>query len=103
MIVETVYLGRDNTIDLLLKDEKGPVDLADVTKVDLVLSDTVTVSDSVPTDYPIQWSGTGATGKIIMQLGGEDIPAGSYRARLIIYDPSNPDGIVWDELGIVVK
>ena len=104
MIVETVYTGRDNTIDLLLKDENGAVDLSSVTRIDIVLLETGdAISDSDPVNFPIKWSGTGVTGKVLLQLGDQGIVTGMYTARLVVFDPANPDGIVWDEFGLQVK
>ena len=103
MIVETVYNGRDNTIDLLLKDENGIADLSSVTRMDLVASGAWTVSNSDPSSFPIQWVGTGQQGKVMLRLGDESLPVGTYTASLVVFDPSNPDGIVWGKIGLIIE
>lgn len=40
----------------------------------------------------IDWSLGG--GKIELNLGGVDVTAGSYRARLVVFGPNFPDGYV---------
>lgn len=109
MITEKVYLGRDNTIDLLLKADGAAVDLESVSRMVLVVG-SVTVDSAV---YPaaFDWD-TGTTGKVILALGqlmdGEEPPAnilsaGAYTATLTVYDPTNDDGLVWAKLKIVVE
>jgi len=97
MQTEIVHNGHDNTIDLLLKADGVIISLSFVTKVDLVVDDTKTITDSTPNTGPIIWDEavTNQTGKMILALGDESIPPGNYDAKLILYDSSNPDGIVW--------
>lgn len=37
-----------------------------------------------------------------MRLGQQGIPAGTYRGKLVCYDGSNPNGLIW-ERGFTVK
>lgn len=101
MTVEKQYIDRDNVIDLLLKADDVAQDLSSVTKVDLIVGDT-TVSDSTAGSFPIKWT-TGTTGKIQFQLGDESIPAGRYAARLIVYDATYPDGLVWGTFVLIMQ
>lgn len=48
-------------------------------------------------------SGSKVTRKMLrMQLGQQGIPAGTYRGKLVCYDGSNPNGLIWDR-GFTVK
>ena len=101
MITEHVYLGHDNTIDLLLTADGAAVDLGAVTRMTLELDATTTLdSDTSPDAF--DWD-TGTTGKLILALGGEAIDAGTYeRCTLTVYAPDNAGGIVWSQLNLVV-
>lgn len=102
MRTEIVYLGHDNSIDLILKADDAAVDLASVTDMSLTLGTTLIESDNGDSD-PIRWAKVGYdTGEIRLFLGGETITAGNYQAPLVVYDPTNVDGVVWGLIPIVV-
>lgn len=101
-VTETVYLGRDNTIDLLLKADGVITDLTPITKVDIVdIGCSWSINSDDSTDA-FDWS-SGADGVLRLSLGAETVPAGSYRARVIIYDASNTEGIVWGEIKLTFE
>ena len=103
MITEVFYLGHDNTIDLLLKADGQAQDLSSVTRMKLVVGSTEI--DSATESNVFTWTGTGTTGKVIIDLNeySGSLTAGAYTARLIVYDPTNSDGIVWGEFVLYVK
>jgi hypothetical protein len=101
-ITETVYLARDNTIDLLLKADGVITDLTPVTRIDLIDTGCAWEVSSTTSPNAFDWSG-GVSGVLILALGDEVIPAGSYRARVILYDATNTDGIVWGEIKLNFK
>lgn len=103
MKTEIVYLGLDNSIDLILSADGAAVDLTDVTRMTLSFGTLLVDSDNGDTD-PIQWKKEGyATGEIRLFLGGQTIPVGTYSAPLILYDPTNTDGVVWGRISILVE
>ena len=101
MITEIVYEGHDNKINLLLKADGEAVDLSSVTKMELKLDD-ITISSQ---DYPsaFDWNSSSTTGEVILDLGDVGLEEGHYVAWLIVYDPTNTDGIVWDKFHLVVR
>jgi hypothetical protein len=100
---EIVYLGHDNRIDIILKADGSAVDLSSVTRMTLSFDSLLIDSDNGDLD-PIQWVKAGyVTGEVRISLGGQSIPAGDYRAALVVYDPSNPNGIVWGLLLIQIE
>lgn len=103
MATEYIYYGHDNTIDLILKADGTAQDLSSVTKITASFNDTLIESDDNENGV-ITWDKTGYdTGEIRLALGGSTITAGSYPAvPIIVYDPTNEDGIVWDEIFITV-
>ncbi len=94
---ELVFLGRSNTNDFILKEDGVAVDLGGLTKIDLLFDDTTLVTNTTAAEYPIKWdeNETGEQGKIMCQLGDKNIATGARTAKLITYDASNPDGVVW--------
>ena len=100
MTTENVYDGHDNTIDLLLKADDVAEDLSSVTRMTLEVGST-TVDSDVSGDA-FDWD-TGVTGKVILDLGGESLAAGTYRATLTVYDPTNTNGIVWGKFKLIVQ
>lgn len=100
MITEKVYLGRDNTVDLLLMADGAAVDLSSVTRMTLDIGGTVVDSETSPAAF--DWD-TGTTGKVILALGDVELSEGGYKTILTVYDPSNPDGIVWGEFKLIAK
>ncbi len=103
MIPEIVYLNHDNSIDLILKADGTAVSLSSVTSMTLTFG-TKKISSTNQAAEPILWAKSGyATGEVHLVLGGQTIAAGNYDAPLVVYDPTNTDGIVWGEVKITVE
>ena len=99
MDTEIVYLGHDNTIDLLLKASSSAASLAGVTKITATFDETLVSGSSAST-----WAGSGyATGEVRLTLGAQSIDAGRYDVPIIIYDAGNTAGIVWDIVPMRVR
>lgn len=103
MVKEDIFLGAGNTILWILKsknpDGQGflPTDLAGVTRMTLRFDATTTI-DSQTSPGAFDWTTANYVGELILDLGGESIPAGIYQnVRLTIYDPTNPGGLVWSQ------
>lgn len=99
MLREIVYLNRDNTIDLQLKNDGNVANLSGTTKMELIVNGTTISSVTSPDAF--DWSA--GNGKLVLALGAENLSAGSYIAKLIVYDADNTDGIVWGYLRIIGK
>lgn len=102
-LTETVYLARDNTVDLLLKADGVVTDLSPVTQVDLVDKGCTFTISSTTSPTAFDWATSGANGILIMALGDEPIPEGSYTVRVVLYDGTATDGIVWGDVKLVFK
>lgn len=92
---ETSYIGRDNAIDLQLLADGAAVDLSSVTR--MILRDVACTweVDSITSPGAFDWSA--GDGIISLILGDEAIASGAYSCWLIVYDPTNTDGVVWEE------
>lgn len=101
-MAELLYLGRDNTIDLVLKEDGTAVDLNSVTKITVTFGGT-TFTSTDPANGIITWAQAGYdTGEIRLDLGDETITPEIYSACLTVYDISNPAGVVWGNVLIEV-
>lgn len=98
MTNETIYSGHDNVVIRYLRDGREPVDLSSVIKMELRDAGCAVYLDSATSPGAFDWSGGG--GKLVLKLGQEPVLPGTYIFYLIVYDPSNPDGVVWDKIKI---
>ncbi|MBW8001767.1 MAG: hypothetical protein FVQ80_07055 [Planctomycetes bacterium] len=102
---ELVWLGRDNTIDLLLKSDGSAYDLSSATTIAMVFSGVTINSDAQPSWF--DWTTSSlTTGQVNVSLGtaGTSIPSGFvYDAKLIVYTSSNTRGIIWGTVPVSVK
>ena len=92
MNYETVHLGFDNTIDLLLKVDGVVADIVASTKITVTFGSTVISSETSASAF--DWDD--GSGMLYLKLGGESIPVGSYDVVLTLYDSVNTDGIRWN-------
>lgn len=103
MTTEIVWLGHDNTIDLLLKAVGVAQDLADVTKITATFG-TTTITSEDHAAGAILWNNDGYdTGEIRLDLGDQTIVPGGYDVPIVVYDPSNTNGVVWGSIHVAVR
>lgn len=102
-LVERAYLGRDNSIDLLLKADDVAVDLSSVTRMVLVVDSTTIISSTNQAADPILWNQVGyETGECRLFLKDQTLTTGRNTAQLVVYDPTNTDGVVWGSVVLLV-
>jgi hypothetical protein len=100
---EIVYLGRSNTVDLLLQaeDDSGvmqPVDLSTATRMTLTFGN-ILVSSYNADGEAITWDKSGYdVGEMRIGISVLQIIEGYYEAPLIVYDPTKPLGLDWGAL-----
>ena len=115
---EIHYLGRSNIINLQLKAEVEGVATAqdlgaaglDVTQIDAIFEALgVTIESTLKATGPITWDQAGyETGEIRIDLSvaqEADIVASDtpYTVIIVVYNADNLEGIVWGNIGVVVK
>ena len=102
-VSEIVYIARNNKIDLLFLANDVISDFTSITKIDLIaIDDSITISSSSsPTAF--DWVSNGKNGIVTLTLGNENVPEGTYNFEVIVYDPSNINGIVWDSIKLIFK
>lgn len=94
---ETVYIGDyDNTNDLRLDSNGTAISLSSVTQIDAKIG-LVEITSTNQGDDPIRWNVAGyTTGEIRCKFGGiEGLNPGHWPCYFIVYEPTNPNGIVF--------
>lgn len=101
---QTVYIGRDNTIEMALLKDGASIDCTLLTRCMVLAEDkvlnTVTTLDSQT--HP-EWFDRSNKDKLIMKFGQAGLAAGRYAATLIVYDAGRTNGIVWEDFVMLVK
>jgi hypothetical protein len=93
--IDVIYLGRDNTNELLLKVDGIGQPLDSVTRIELEFDDGLQISNSTGFADPIKWLGLDMDGKVQLKLGSYTITTGERTCRLTTFDPIATNGIVW--------
>lgn len=108
---EAIYISHDNAFGFALtEDGTLLVDLAWIARVKLIIAGSVYDSDILGTSK-IWWTDTkvvnGTTVNVLQfKLGAEpEVIGGDYcNCRMVIYDASNINGVVWfDDMEVIVK
>jgi len=87
----TVWLGYENSLGLLLREDRRAVDLSSVARVRLFLESSVLESANRGGD-PMLWCEPGyRKGEIRLFLGGVNLSLGNHTASLVV------DEVVWGE------
>lgn len=103
---ETIYIGRNNSIELILKANNTAQSLSSVTHMEFVISGTT--YSSVTAGY-FDWQDRGTssgstTGWVSLTFGNAPgITPGTYTAELIVYDAGNTNGILWGEIPLRIR
>lgn len=96
-IKEDVYSGKDNVIILSLTVDDVPILHTLITRCQLQVGATLLDSEDNPEYFNFM-----NPDKLILILGDSDLPVGSYRAELSIYDPGHINGQFWDYFNLTV-
>lgn len=112
MRTQRVYNGRDNKIDLALRQDGQPVSATILTRVQFEMhpkdggSEVVIDSNTSPNAFDltqVKKVGDVVVNIVRLILGDESIPAGHYDGWLVGFDADHTDGLVWAEFPVWVK
>jgi hypothetical protein len=103
-----IYLNRDNVITFGLLQRRAPVDATAITRVVLLFekkpngTPIAIDSNTVPALFDFttseEFSGT-LTGVLKLKLGAmAGVAVGFYKMSVVVYDPTNTNGINWAEM-----
>jgi len=99
-VKEIVYIGKDNSNDIELRNDNVVADITPATRVRIELfsqsDDTLApiIVDSTLNPTAFDWTTKGAQGILAMALGDILTLPDHYRVRLVIYDAVSPGGLV---------
>jgi len=100
-IDEKVYLGRDNSINLILLSDEVATPTDAVTSIGIKIGKAYILgATSQKSTGLIRWGlASYATGEIRLYLGGASsaLVPGRFSAALVVFDPVSTAGIVWDD------
>lgn len=98
MVVETLYVGRNNTFSLQLLRGGEAISLLAITGYALHLSNGRVFSD---TDRFVEK----ANGVVEISVGDllTEADIGSHKAHLVTYDPVNTAGVRWPDFKLKVR
>lgn len=97
---EIIYKGRNNTIDVILTSNGVAQSLSSVTHMELVVAGVTYSSSSTPAYF--DWSGP-TTGYVSISLGQSGVTPQSAMGKLIIYDTSHTNGILWGKIPLRIE
>lgn len=102
--IEIVFIGDYNNVnDFRLKTADVPIDLSPVTQIDLNINGIDVTSTNQGNDL-VRWDQPGyETGEIRCKLGNIDgLVAGYAQMWITIYDPTNPNGVVFEPIRLEI-
>ena len=105
MAQEIAWLGHDNAIDLLIKENGTVISLNPVTRMTLSLG-TIILESTNNATHAILWAKAGyVTGECRIYINNTTkvIPAGVYDAPLVVCNSTATAGIVWGSVPLIVK
>jgi hypothetical protein len=103
-VTENVYLGHDNEIALILKNDSTAVDLASINRITIKMGQTLISSTNGNSD-PILWNQSSyVTGEVHIKIGEltSILEEGLYNAPITVYDAISTAGIVWGNVRVRV-
>lgn len=95
---EFVYLGHDNSIDVILKANSTIVSTSTITTIKMQVGKTVINSTNASSHF-IKWNKAGYdAGEVRITLGtSTDLKPGKYDCMLVVYGSTYSNGLVWGE------
>jgi hypothetical protein len=104
MITETFYRNRNNDNSLEILNNGSAMDISGLTRIQMIFGDVT--YDSAYHTTVFDWTTNGASGQLDITIDPNDpaLPkAGTYKARLILYDATYPNGITWSHFHAIVE
>lgn len=93
MATGVIYADHDNVVSLELTDDDLPVDLTNMTKVQVTIDGVTADSTIAPDMFEL---GNVAAGIIGLKFGAlAGVTEAAHKIRLVIFDAANQAGIVW--------
>lgn len=99
MLEEKVFNGRGNTIEIALYVGSSILTHTTITRAQLEIGAT-TLDSNTPAEAA--FFDFTEEDRIILRLGDAGLTAGAQVARLIVFDATFTDGVVWGDIMLLV-
>jgi len=98
--IEVVYQGRDNNIELELRENGvNLVDYSPISRVKMTFDSSQSLDSNLNPQY-FDWSGN----RLAIKAGLAGLTAGRYKVKVESWDGHHPNGLVWtDDLRVEVR
>lgn len=96
-VEEIVYTARDNTIELSLSTNGEAITHTGITRCQVKVNSTM-LDSSVNPDY-FDFS---QADRIILSFGDAGLVAGTYTAKLYLFDINSFEGLFWGDFSLTV-
>ena len=97
-IEETVYLARDNVVELALTSDGVAITHNELTRCQVMVG--LVLIDSAVSPLLFDLSNVD---RLILKFGAAALTAGRYSARLTVFDSTHTNGLVWGDFVLVVS
>lgn len=98
LIEELIYLDRDNEIVLRLSSDGATITHSGLTRVQLLVGDTLLDSQVTPALFDFTQSD-----RLILKLGTSSLTAGRYTTTIYVFDETHTLGLMWGQIILTVK
>jgi hypothetical protein len=98
-LVETVYLGRDNPLEIALEQAGQSINHTTLTRLVLTQRGGAVMLDSDDTPEAVSFD---SSDRVVIKAGALPLPVGRHWVSLIVYDAEHQEGIYWQDMTLVV-
>lgn len=95
---ETIYLGRDNSVALALSSDGVAITHNALTRCQVLVGSTLVDSAVSPALFDLS-----NADRLILKFGASTLTAGRYLSRLVVFDSTHTNGLVWGDFFLTVK
>ena len=96
-VEEIVYTNRDNTIELSLSTNGEAITHTGITRCQVKVNSTMLDSAVTPNYFDFSHAD-----RIILSFGDAGLAAGSYTAKLYLFDVNSFEGLSWGDFSLTV-
>ena len=102
MITIKIYKDRDNIASVELRTQGVGTDIRNLTRASFTLGD-LTIDSSIHAGV-FDWATYGLSGQLDIAAGHVDkLTKGEFVSVLTVYDATYPNGLVWDEMAVIIE
>jgi len=108
MITEKIYKNTDHINTIAFEEDGVAQSISGASRIKIIVGNNEAVIDSASASAnAFDWTTYGSAGRLDLKLGHErdiiNLKEGKYRALIIIYDATYPNGLPWDKLMLEVN